>query len=221
MTTRHYEAGDWVDYTRGLVEETARAQMSQHLAECAGCETTAVTFGRLATMRVPPEPSELAVERALSIFKRPHPSQAAASQQPTRVRPRLLYDSHLAGAPLGTRRAGRETRRQLLEVGAYFLDLDLALRSRTAGPGELMLVGQLVDRAEPGRAVPEFLARLEGRRGPLVQSESNALGEFELVGDARSAVRLAIALEDAEIELDLPRLEDGRSRKGLGDLLGR
>jgi hypothetical protein len=122
----------------------------------------------------------------------------------------------LAGAAAGTRRTGRETRRQLFEAGAYFLDLDLALQTRSGGPAQLVLVGQLLDRAEPGRAVPEFLVRLEGRRGPMAQTESNPLGEFELLGDARSAVRLAIPIGDEEIEVDLPKLEGTSEPTALG-----
>jgi anti-sigma factor RsiW len=189
--------------------------MSAHLAACPRCEETALVFGRVATMRKPPEPSDAAVERALAVFRHPHPG-AVNEAQPRKLRPRVLYDSLLAGVPVGTRRAGRESRRQLFEAGAYFLDLDLAVQTGSAGPAQLVLVGQLLDRAEPARAVPGFLVRLEGREGPMAQTESNALGEFELLGDARAAVRLAIPLGDVEIELDLPK-PPTRSEPGAGE----
>jgi hypothetical protein len=205
MTIRHYETAEWVDYARGVVGEPERKRMSAHLSACSSCEKTAVTFGQLATMREPAEPSEAAVSRALGVFQHPHPS-AGRDAQPRRVRPRVLYDSLLSGAAAGTRRTGREARRQLFEAGDYFLDLDLALQPAAEGPAQVVLVGQLLDREEPARAMPEFLVRLEGRKGPMAQTESNALGEFELIGEARSASRIAIPLGEVEIEVELPRL---------------
>ena len=206
MTTRHYEHDEWADYARGVVAGSIRIDMSRHLSECESCERTAVTFGQLATMQEPPEPSEGAVQRAIGVFRHPHPA-AAKQSEPATLRPRMLYDTFLVAAPAGTRRAGRESRRQLFEAGEYFLDLDCALQPGAAAPPQLVLVGQLVDREDPSRPLPEFLVRLEGRDGPMAQTESNALGEFELVGEARRASRLAIPLGEVEIELDLPKLE--------------
>lgn len=205
MTTRHYEHDEWADYARGLVMEADHREMSDHLAECAECEETVLIFGRLATMHEPPEAPERVVRRALGVFRHPHPG--AAEREPARLRPRILFDSALAAAAGGTRRAGRESRRQLFEAGDYFLDLDSAVQPGTQGPAQVVLIGQLLSREDPARPLPEFLVRLEGRDGPMAQTESNALGEFELLGDARRASRIAIPLGGVEIELDLPKLQ--------------
>lgn len=202
----HYQSHAWVDYARGLVSEAERVNMSSHLAGCGDCQRSARAFELLARTTLSPEPPAEVVDRARAIFKHPHPGvtrQLRFERQP--VQSRLLYDSAVASVG-GIRRNEPTSRRMLFEVGRYFLDLDLGRQPGASGAPQVVVVGQLIDRDEPGRPLPGLGVSLHGVSGAMLASgSSNAMGEFELTCPEQPALQLAVPVDDDEhIEVSLP-----------------
>ena len=68
-----------------------------------------------------------------------------------------------------------------------------------------MLVGQIVDRQDPLRRIPELGVLLERDREVQSRTETNSLGEFALQYDASHPVLLRIPLDaESSIEISLP-----------------
>jgi hypothetical protein len=205
-----FESAEWVDYARGLVEPGVKQEMERHLdAGCEGCVRAKslfqiVTSAAIAEYSPPADVSA----RARSIFRHPHPElprEVVTGGAKTLIA-QLILDTSREPVPAGLRSADRPTR-LLFVAGDYFLDLDLTheVDSRSRSGRDRVLVGQIVDRGDPARRVPELGVVLETGNEVRGQTHTNSLGEFELQYDPSEVVRLRIPLEgEGSIEVRLP-----------------
>src|SRR5262250_1025048 len=100
----HYEAGEWVDFVRGLMSATEREAMRAHLnAGCVRCREVAGLFARAvlrATADASYSPPEYAVKCARAIYVLQHPREVTLA--PGFVA-KLVYDSFRAPLLAGVR----------------------------------------------------------------------------------------------------------------------
>ena len=213
MKNEHFELGRWVDFARGLVSGSEHQSMQAHLDDaCEPCLRTSKTFGTAATAgRTEDAPPPAVTSRARSIFKQPHPEAPPATKS-RHVIAQLILDTSREPVPVGMR-AGERPTRLLFAAGEYFIDLDLArdVSSATQHGDQRVLVGQIVNRQDPSRRIPELGVLLESDREVQCRTETNSLGEFELQYDASHPARLRIPLDsDSSIEISLPA-QDSRA----------
>ncbi len=207
---QHFESAEWVDYARGLVEPEQKEEMERHVdAGCDSCGRAKSLF-RIVTSAATAEyspPADVSA-RAKSIFRRPRPespNEAVTGSVGTLIA-QLILDTSREPLPAGLRSGDRPTR-LLFAAGDYFLDLDLTreIVSPSLSGRDHILIGQIVDREDPSRRVPELSVRLETADQVRTQTHTNSLGEFELQYDPSDVVRLRIPLEGkGSIEVQLP-----------------
>ena len=207
MKAEHFEPGLWTDFARGLVPESERKPMQVHLNDgCESCLRTRQSFDEAVTAgRTEETPPPAVTRRARAIFQHPHP-EAAPPQAARHLIAQLILDTSTEPVPVGMR-AGQRHTRLLFAAGEYFIDLDLARDG--SNPTQLgdkrMLVGQIVDRQDPLRRIPELGVLLERDREVQSRTETNSLGEFALQYDASHPVLLRIPLDaESSIEISLP-----------------
>ena len=205
----HFEPGLWADFARGLVPESEREPMQAHLNDgCDSCLRTRQSFDEAATAgRTEEAPPPAVTRRARAIFQHPHPEAVPPRAQAARhLIAQLILDTSTEPVPVGMR-AGQRHTRLLFAAGEYFIDLDLARdESKLTQLGDKrMLVGQIVDRQDPLRRLPELGVLLERDREVQSRTETNSLGEFALQYDASHPARLRIPLDaESSIEISLP-----------------
>lgn len=216
MKTRHFDAVDWLDFARGVATTIARRSMERHLADgCGRCARqldrarALVTAAR--TTMVEPPPS--VVRLAESIFSAHTLQRPARGLAGLRVAARLMFDSFQTPVPLGVRSARQAERHVLYRAGDF--DVDLRLEYETPASG-LAVVGQVVNRRDPGRPVVGARARLVAGDAVVADAEANEFGEFELRGPVTPRVRLEVPVDSAGRWVDVPlgRLSSGPSTTG-------
>lgn len=207
MKMEHFDPGLWTDFVREVASASDRERMQAHLDEgCEPCLRTRQLFDVAATAgRTEEAPPPAVAARARSIFRHPHPEAITQTARRPLIA-QLILDTSTEPAPVGLR-AGQRPTRLLFAAGEYFIDLDLARdASRMNQTGEQMvLVGQIVNREDPSRRLPELGVLLESDREVQSSTETNALGEFALQYDASHPARLRIPLDsESSIEISLP-----------------
>jgi hypothetical protein len=209
-TMKHFALEEWVDFVRGLVTGSARAEMAAHLATgCARCTRATEMLGRTARVMAADaqvDVPEAAVRRARAIFT---PKRVDPFRLP-RIAARLMFDSALAPAAAGLRSGEQPTRRALFHAGSFFIDLRF---EREPGSPALSLVGQLASRqgdvVEPGgRAV-----LLTAGKAVVARATTNRFGEFQLEYEPAPHLRLHLPVAPAgRIELPLSKLTAGMAQ---------
>jgi hypothetical protein len=206
----HFDATEWIDYARDVLEQTRRTAMDAHLASgCAGCQATIdwqrdvlAAAGREADYT----PPESAIRLARAIF----PSRAAS---PLVSLPRLLarLASDTARQPLapGVRGRDRGGRHALFEAGGASVDLRLehdAVRAR------VLLVGQVLDRQQGTPRPPAQAVIVRGRR-VVASAALNEFGEFRLdcPADGRLTLQVPVAGGTRRVDVPLDPLMPGPS----------
>jgi len=221
---RHYEAGEWIDFVRGLMSDTEREAMRTHLnAGCAKCREVAGLFARAvlrATADASYAPPDYAVQCARAIYVLQHPQEVKLA--PGSVA-RLVYDSFRAPLAAGVRNQQSVAHQLLYEAGPYYVDLRL---QRKIGSPQVVMLGQIANREQPGIGVPNVPMLLLSGHSVLSKALSNHLGEFIMEYRPSSSLRLYASVQGGskKVEVRLGRafsVKDEFDREPAGSHLER
>ena len=183
-----------LDFLEDRLPKAKADQVTAHLAlPCAACQ------GEIEGMRDVlqllrnehlSEPSSVAVQRVIRLFRRFH--EGPFSDERPRLIARLLFDSLLAPSTLAVRGIGNE--RQLL-YGAEGFDIDLQIADE-GNQGFLHLLGQVMPLTDDLSQVQGGVVRLTREDDVTASATADELGTFAFQ---------ALAPGDYELWLDLPR----------------
>jgi hypothetical protein len=176
---RHFDEGQWADFTRGIQpEEDVRIAMGQHLdkscEECVGAlwvwESVREKAQNEKTYVPPMDLVRQAKGIAVLLTSRPKTSVVAQLAQ-------LVFDSFTQPLKAGVRGATMNDRQLLYRAGNVAIDLRVEVK-----PGEVpvFLFGQILQEGhmERGEQLVE-VSLLEGTQ-TLGRTTTNELGEFEM-----------------------------------------
>jgi hypothetical protein len=198
----HYEAGQWVDFVRGLMGDTEREAMRTHLnAGCVKCREVAGLFARAvlrATADVNYDPPEYAVQCARAIYVLQHPREVKLA--PGFVA-RLVYDSFRAPLLAGVRSQQGVAHQLLYEAGPYHVDLRLQSK---IGSRHVVMVGQIANREQPAMGVTNVPVLLLSEHSVLSKALSNHLGEFIMEYRPASSLRLYASVQGGSKRVEIP-----------------
>lgn len=202
----HYDAGEWSDFVRGLIQGPKVAAMEAHLIRCAVCRRSENLLRQVAsTAHVDRElalPDDL-VQWASALF----PTRAQeSSPAPHRAVARLVFDSFAAPELAGVRAQGRIGRHLLYEAGTFGLDLRLEYER---GSPRVTLVGQLLDRQHPERSLSDVSIQIVRGRTELARTLCNRFGEFQIEYEPDGRLRLYVIEQrrSRRVEVSLNGLE--------------
>jgi hypothetical protein len=198
-----FPAPRWVDLARGLVVGDEKAAMRQALqtgppgrARMVRVFEALAEYGREEAAVVVPDPL---VRRAMDLFACPLPDGLV--RQPLIAARLITTPRELAGA--GARSSNHGTQ-ALYEAGRFWVDLRV---SHEFSSQRTMLVGQIADRSDPRRRVPDLMVMLMAGKDVVRRDISNELGEFELECDPAKHQHLLIPVPGGgRLELPVPKL---------------
>jgi hypothetical protein len=210
---KHYGVSHWVDYARGLMPETDRQAMRNHLADgCSECRDLAEFTERLTDachqMETTPAP-EWVARNAKAIF----PVQAVTMPKPAKRLPaQLIYDSLLAPQPAGLRATWQVGWQALYRAGDCSLDLRVEpeLSSTRAS-----VIGQISNHTIPANKMENIPVYLKSGKSVVAETRSNRFGEFQIEYEQQGRLQLCVYLEDGEKSFQVP-LKKFASEKSLG-----
>lgn len=200
----HFSEEAWTDFIRGTSTLEANGEVEAHLATgCADCEAAYDIWNRLRIAAVNERtyaPPEELVRRLKLEFSR---NQMTASQASEAV---PVFDSLLQPLPVGFR-SGSAVPRQLLYEGEG-LTIDLRLEH---APHSRMIsaMGQVLDKKIPNSPLNEGSITLWTTRGlPILETNPNLQGEFQLEFEAEANLHLCIAILGRNpLRIVLPQLQ--------------
>jgi hypothetical protein len=187
----HFTEEDWLDLARGQAGDR-EAALERHLAQgCSRCAAT-LRFWRsvldLAAAEPGHAPPDAAVRMARASFTPPPRRGLAARAQDAAA---LVFDSFRQPLPAGVRALGASPRQMLYKAGP------IAVRLRVeGGPGaeRLSVVGQVVDDADPGRAMRDLAVLALSGEETVDRTLTNDLGEFQLEPVLADDLRLSVGM---------------------------
>jgi hypothetical protein len=190
----HFSEEDWLDFARDQAAGE-KAGMEQHLA--AGCHPCASTlrFWRSALVVAARDaavdgPPESAVRQARASFRSVRPKGLVARAAEAAA---LAFDSFRQPLPAGVRATGTSPRQTLYQAGPYVLRLRVEPEPTS---GRLSVVGQILDDADPTRAMKDVAVLVISGTHAVERTLTNDLGEFELEPEPADNLRLSVAVPD-------------------------
>jgi hypothetical protein len=206
----------WADAARGIRPAAGRPELLAHRAACGACRRTWETLVRLTA--VAREEAAWSVPRDVELRAK----AAFASVRPERVRrlpllaSKILFSNNLTPALAGVRAtastARQFTHQALYEAGDYSLDLRI---DRETGASSMLVVGQILDRAQPGRMLSGVPVFLSAAREIVARTTSNEFGEFALECAPHRRLRLWATVDGVHrIEIPLGPWADSGSGPG-------
>ncbi len=210
---KHYGITVWVDYTRGLLPEDVRVEMTSHLREsCPECQELkdfcaklGTVCKELAAMDVP----EWLTRNARAIFpvQRPEPRRRII-----RIPVELIYDSFLAPAPAGLRATWQTGWQALYRAGDCSLDVRVEpeLHSSRAA-----VIGQISNHATPGHQMEGIPVYLKAGRSVVAETRCNSFGEFQMEYEQQARLQLCVDIENGTKRFQVP-LKKLASEKNAG-----
>ncbi len=211
---KHFELEQWVDFVRGLGIATERAAMQLHLSsDCKQCAAKVEMLQKLndaasadVSYRIP----DYAVHMARSIYALQRPEKV---QLLPRLLAKLTFDSFQEPMLAGVRSQQRLIRQALYEAGDYSLDLRI---EHERGAALVVLVGQVINRREPGQKMSDVPVMLMSGKEVLGRAISNRFGEFQMEYKPKRSLQLHVPVQHAgkRIEVKLGQLFDPLGRKG-------
>jgi hypothetical protein len=198
----HYSLEQWVDFARNVVGEDQKRKMENHLkAECTGCSKELGIWQRLhqAARResayVPPDGALRTVNASFADQSlRRIPAKTVAS---------LLFDSFRSPLLAGTRSTGTASRQVLYGAGTYRIDVRIEPKMDSE---KVILIGQVLNSADPEERFPELPVTLFKGRKVLVETTTREFGEFQIECELEGGFRLMVMLP-GQTEVTLPLIE--------------
>lgn len=198
---KHFSLAEWADFARRVMTKEKEQVMQAHLnAGCKNCAKTVDMWNRVREVSAREavyEPPRAAVQNAQSMF-----SLRARKQKASVVQ--LLFDSFHSPAFAGVRSMGVNPRQMLYGIGPYRIDLRMEPQMDS---DKVEVVGQILNSADPVRSGTQASVKLVRGRKILVESQTNALGEFHLECSLEGQLQLLVGLprsRDVKIPLLIP-----------------
>src|SRR5712691_4363736 len=193
---RHFAEEALVDFARQQGGEEQTARMERHLD--AGCERCAQTLrlwkavlglaGQEASYR-PPEAVVGQVQRQFALH-RPKGFLERVARNAS-----MVFDSFRQPLPAGVRAAGASPRQLAYKAGRYLIMLRVQPR---AGSDRLSVVGQVLDEANPTKALQDAPVLVLRGKETVDRTLTNHLGEFQLEQDPSESLRLCVGAPEVE-----------------------
>ncbi len=188
---KHFSTEDWLDFVRGVVAKDRKAAMQNHLsAGCKQCDTVVSLWKRVhiaaqrETAYEPPAATLRTIKAMYSIHGKPALKTAKA------VFAQLLFDSLSAPLQAGVRSSTADARQLLYGSGDHRIDLRFEPQ---VDSDKISLVGQLLNSADPARAMDAVpVAVLKGHK-VVSESATNRFGEFHFEVDLETDLQLRVS----------------------------
>jgi hypothetical protein len=185
---KHFSTEEWADFVRGVVVNDRRADMQNHLETgCKQCDSAVSLWKRVhvAAQREagyePPEATLRTVKAMYAIHGRPAGRAAFAE---------LLFDSFRAPLQAGVRSSAADARQLLYGSGDHRIDLRLEPQVDSE---KISLVGQLLNSADPARALDAVPVTLLKGRKVVAESATNRFGEFHFDVELEENLQLRVS----------------------------
>lgn len=192
---RHFPNEIWVDWARGIHEESSRDEIREHLSSgCDKCKKSLETWesvSEIAAREAAYEPAPGVLARARALFAEHFP--VASAERPLQVA-RLLFDSFESPLPAGVRNLERAARHLSYRAGSFFVDVRI---EEEGSSGAASVVGQLMHHPDAASVPLEGLSVILAS-GPstLAETTTNRFGEFSFEIDTRRDNHIAIGVGD-------------------------
>lgn len=201
---KHFSVADWVDFARGIVTNDRKGAMQAHLdSGCKRCNGELRAWkrvGEIAWRDRSYEPPDNAIGTAKSLLPiHGRPGRAPVVQ--------LLFDSFQRPVIAGVRSTATTARQVLYGVGTYRIDLRMEPQTDS---DKISLVGQVLNAADPVQTGAEVTVTLLRGRKVVAESQSNALGEFQLECTLEGDLHLLVTLPRAR-DIKIPLLVPSKS----------
>jgi hypothetical protein len=211
---KHYTREEWIDFARGLVGSEAKSLMQLHLdSGCHECQREAGLWARVSQTaqreaHFEPPPGAVRIAKAMM----------ATSGYRAKARPRLaelLFDSIRTPLPAGVRSAMAVSRQMLFGSGNHRIDLRMEPKLDS---DEIAIVGQLLDSANPEQMLRNVPVTLHSGKKMVAASETNHLGEFQLICKLSNDLELRATLPQGQ-QIRLALIEIRKSTRDHGSYL--
>jgi hypothetical protein len=207
----HFSTENWVDFVRGIDHEEVSETMKQHLDRgCVNCVKTleawrqTVNFANHEAMYEPPA---WALQAVIASFRQQKSNKVAKAKFELA---NLVFDSVLQPLAVGVRSSASVVRQLLYRSGTMCIDMRMQPKP---GSQTMVLIGQLLDSANPDHGLSGIPVSLLCKGDMLSQSETNAVGEFDFGLTAADHLQLVFGLGDSrKIVVPVPDIESVRNR---------
>jgi hypothetical protein len=197
----HFTTEDWVDYTMQQASPERMETMKLHLdtgcEKCANLEQLWSRVAQVANREFGHEPPASAVRHIRNAF-----SIVAASKgsKPTRIIPRMVFDSLWQPAMAGVRSAHSTPRQVLYRAGEISIDMRIEPEPKSE---RVHISGQISNCARQGEGIAEIQVVVSGNQSVLTSEFTNLFGEFHAVFVPEAGLRVSFYLL-SEKELSIP-----------------
>jgi hypothetical protein len=188
---KHYGPEQWADFVRQVAQPELRMAIQAHLQTgCRECRQTASLWEKVWTVAVKEHlysPQEAAVRLAKAVYV---PQRRNAPTLGERLA-ELIWDSMRQPQLAGVRSLTASPCQLIYRAGDYVIDLRV---DSAPGSERFSLAGQILNSANPGKAVAQIPVTLEGPKPVTVTT--NEFGEFHFDFDGGTAIRLNVNLTE-------------------------
>jgi hypothetical protein len=188
---KHFPEEDWIDFVREVGDRDRRAAMQKHLEDgCSNCMKTMEIWRHIvASTRHQRafEPPAWAVEAAQASFGLRNVIPFPTGKLELAM---LVSDSALQPVAAGVR--GSYPVRQLLYKSGNIC-IDMRMQPRP-GSDSMVLMGQLLDSANPDHGLGGVAVSLLGAAGTVKRNKTNDVGEFDFGIDALKHLQLVFGM---------------------------
>jgi len=209
---KHFTKEEWIDFARDVIQGEAKSFMQNHLnSGCRECAKEAILWARVSeTARreaeVEPPVGALRIAKAMMAT-----SGLAAAGKSNATFAELLFDSMRQAPLMGVRSAAPTPRQMLFASGDHRIDLRMEPQLDSDG---VAIIGQVLDSANPERTLRNIPISLHSGKKLVAASETNHLGEFQLISKLDPKLELRATLPQGQqirlalIELRTPAPEE-------------
>jgi hypothetical protein len=187
---RHFSEGAWADFARGISASKTSADIESHLANgCSECSAACRTWKGVNAISAhedsysPPEDVVRLVKQEFALRQAPEPSQWSLAN--------LVFDTLAQPLPAGVRAQGEGARQLVYEAEGLTVDLRIDIQPRS---NRVCAVGQVLDKRIPGALGNASVVLWTEKGHPLLATEANEFGEFQLEFEAQDRLRISIEL---------------------------
>ena len=202
---KHFTKEEWIDFARGIVEGEAKSFMQSHLDRgCGQCGKEATIWARVsqtAQREAAFEPPAGAIRVAKSLLAA---SGMAAGAKSKVTFADLIFDSFQGAPIMGVRSTTAAPRQMLFHAGDHQIDLRMEPDLDSDG---VAIIGQVLDSTNPDNMVRNVPISLHAGKKLVATSETNHLGEFQLISKLEEKLELRAMLpQGRQIRLGLVEL---------------
>ena len=213
----HFSLEKWVDFARNVISEDEKAKMQNHLQSgCSECLKELNLWRNLqqtAQRESAYEPSDGAIRTANAVFANQRVGRRLSAKHEVGM---LLFDSFRSPAFAGVRSSGSVARQLLYGANSYRIDIRIEPQ---ADSEKVLLVGQILNSADPNERLSRVQVALVKGRRVLSQSITTLFGEFQMECALDGGFRLMVNLPGG-CEVSLPLIEPTLSarRRDFGSI---